>query len=76
MFYWVVKAILTPILRTLFRPWVEGADTIPAEGAAVLASNHLSSRHPSLWPAQTPRPVFTTSPRPTTGSGPESMIRH
>ena len=26
MFYWVVKAILTPILRVCFRPWVQGAE--------------------------------------------------
>ena len=42
MFYWVVKAVLTPILKTLFRPWVEGGENIPAEGGAILASNHLS----------------------------------
>ena len=37
MFYWVVKAILTPILRVFFRPWVEGGDHIPVEGPAILA---------------------------------------
>ena len=42
MFYWIVKAILTPILRTLFRPWVDGAEHLPTEGGAILASNHLS----------------------------------
>jgi len=42
VFYWVVKAVLTPILKTLFRPWVEGGENIPAEGGAILASNHLS----------------------------------
>jgi len=42
VFYWVVKAVLTPILKTLFRPWVEGSENIPAEGGAILASNHLS----------------------------------
>jgi 1-acyl-sn-glycerol-3-phosphate acyltransferase len=42
VFYWVVKGILTPILRTLFRPWVEGAENFPQSGAAILASNHLS----------------------------------
>jgi 1-acyl-sn-glycerol-3-phosphate acyltransferase len=40
--YWVVKAILTPILRFLFRVRVEGAEHLPAEGAAILASNHVS----------------------------------
>ena len=41
MTYWLVKAILTPILRFLFRVRVEGAENIP-DGAAILASNHLS----------------------------------
>ena len=42
MFYWIVKAFLTPILRTLFRPWVDGAEHLPSQGGAILASNHLS----------------------------------
>lgn len=42
MAYWVVKAILTPILRFFFRVRVEGAGHVPAHGPAVLASNHLS----------------------------------
>jgi 1-acyl-sn-glycerol-3-phosphate acyltransferase len=42
VFYWVVKAILAPFLRLVFRPWVEGADNVPRTGAAILASNHLS----------------------------------
>src|SRR5207249_9168399 len=40
--YWVLKAILTPILRLLFRVRVEGAENVSASGAAILASNHLS----------------------------------
>ncbi len=42
MAYWVVKAVLTPILRFLFRVRVEGAEHVPSEGAAILASNHVS----------------------------------
>ena len=43
MFYWVLKTlVLGPILKLLFRPWVEGQENIPPEGAAILASNHLS----------------------------------
>jgi 1-acyl-sn-glycerol-3-phosphate acyltransferase len=41
--YWVLKTVLLgPVLRLLFRPWIEGADNIPASGPAILASNHLS----------------------------------
>jgi 1-acyl-sn-glycerol-3-phosphate acyltransferase len=34
--------VLGPPLKLLFRPWVEGMDNIPADGPAILASNHLS----------------------------------
>jgi len=40
--YWVLKAVLTPILRLLFPVRVEGLDHVPKQGAAILASNHLS----------------------------------
>src|SRR5206468_3766498 len=36
------KAILTPILRLLFKVRVEGAEHVPSGGPAILASNHLS----------------------------------
>ncbi|HSN05779.1 MAG TPA: lysophospholipid acyltransferase family protein [Candidatus Angelobacter sp.] len=43
MFYWVCKYILIgPWVRLLFRPKVEGLENLPADGAAILASNHLS----------------------------------
>src|SRR3954452_15543569 len=40
--YWVLKALLTPILRFLFRVRVEGAENLPKKGPAILAINHLS----------------------------------
>jgi len=40
--YWVLKAILTPILRLLFKVRVEGGEHVPSGGPAILASNHLS----------------------------------
>ena len=42
MAYWVMKAILTPVLRFFFRVRVEGGEHIPSQGAAILASNHVS----------------------------------
>ena len=43
MFYWFLKTIVIgPIIKLLFRPWVEGEENIPEEGAAIFASNHLS----------------------------------
>ena len=42
MTYWLVKAILTPVLRFFFRVRVEGIEHLPESGPAILASNHLS----------------------------------
>ena len=42
MAYWILKAVLTPVLRFFFRVRVEGLDRLPADGPAILASNHVS----------------------------------
>jgi 1-acyl-sn-glycerol-3-phosphate acyltransferase len=42
MTYWILKAVLTPVLRFLYRVRVEGLENVPADGAAILASNHVS----------------------------------
>ncbi|MDT7550024.1 MAG: 1-acyl-sn-glycerol-3-phosphate acyltransferase [Actinomycetota bacterium] len=70
MFYWVVKAILTPILRVLFRPWVEGGEHIPTEGGAILASNHLSFSDSIFLPLVVPRKItFLAKADYFTGTG-------
>jgi 1-acyl-sn-glycerol-3-phosphate acyltransferase len=40
--YWVLKAILTPVLRYFFKVRIVGAENIPAEGPVIMASNHIS----------------------------------
>jgi 1-acyl-sn-glycerol-3-phosphate acyltransferase len=43
MFYKFMKNLVAgPILTTIFRPWVIGAENIPATGGVIMASNHLS----------------------------------
>src|SRR5438046_7221284 len=42
MAYWVLKAVLTPLLRFFYRVRVEGAENLPRNGPVILASNHLS----------------------------------
>jgi 1-acyl-sn-glycerol-3-phosphate acyltransferase len=43
VFYWFLKLVaIGPALRLVFRPRTEGLENVPDEGAAVLASNHLS----------------------------------
>jgi 1-acyl-sn-glycerol-3-phosphate acyltransferase len=40
--YWVLKAVLTPVLHLLWRVRVEGRRNLPPDGPAVLAANHQS----------------------------------
>lgn len=42
MAYWILKLILTPILRVCFRVRVEGREHLPADGPVILAANHRS----------------------------------
>ena len=42
MAYWIVKALLTPVLRVLFRVRVEGREHIARAGPVILAANHRS----------------------------------
>jgi len=56
VFYWVLKTVvLGPLLKLLFRPWVEGEEHIPEEGAAIFASNHLSFSDSIFLPLMVPR---------------------
>lgn len=43
MFYWLLKHLLLgPVMRLSCRPRVQGAEHVPADGGAILASNHLA----------------------------------
>ncbi len=42
MAYWILKAILTPVLRLFYRVRVEGSDVVPRHGPVILAANHRS----------------------------------
>jgi 1-acyl-sn-glycerol-3-phosphate acyltransferase len=58
LFYWFLKRIvLGPLLRLTFRPYVLGAENVPEEGPAILASNHLSFSDSFFLPLMVPRRV-------------------
>ena len=58
MFYQFLKyVVLGPILKLLFRPWVEGAENLPVKGPAILASNHLSFSDSIFLPLCVPRRI-------------------
>jgi 1-acyl-sn-glycerol-3-phosphate acyltransferase len=70
LFYWIVKLLLTPVLRVCFRPWVDGAEHLPAQGGAILASNHLSFSDSIFLPLVVPRKVtFLAKSDYFTGTG-------
>jgi 1-acyl-sn-glycerol-3-phosphate acyltransferase len=75
VFYWVVKALLWPFLRLLFRPWTEGTENVPREGPAILASNHLSFSDHFFAPLPLPRKVvFLAKAEYFTGRGLKGLV--
>jgi 1-acyl-sn-glycerol-3-phosphate acyltransferase len=42
MAYWILKGVLTPILRFFYRVRVEGLEHVPDRGPVIMASNHVS----------------------------------
>ncbi|PPK64176.1 lysophospholipid acyltransferase family protein [Actinokineospora auranticolor] len=58
MLYWLMKwVLLGPLLRLFFRPRVEGLENVPADGGALLASNHLAVSDSFFLPLVVPRRV-------------------
>ncbi|WP_413543654.1 lysophospholipid acyltransferase family protein [Citricoccus nitrophenolicus] len=76
MFYWFAKTfVVAPVTNLLFRPWVKGLDNVPQEGAAILASNHLSVSDSIFMPAQLDRQVhFLAKKEYFTGTGPKGWM--
>jgi len=71
VWYFLLKNIfLGPALKVLFRPWIKGAEKIPTDGAAILASNHLSFSDSIFLPLMLRRPVvFLAKSEYFTGKG-------
>lgn len=71
MIYWLLKyVVLGPILKLIFRPVVDGRDMVPATGAAIIASNHLSFSDSIFMPLMVRRKVtFVAKAEYFTGTG-------
>ncbi|MFD3490811.1 lysophospholipid acyltransferase family protein [Streptomyces sp. NPDC058690] len=54
----LIKAVLGPLLRLMFRPQVEGVKNIPGDGPVILAGNHLTFIDSMIMPICCDRPVF------------------
>nr|WP_308169505.1 lysophospholipid acyltransferase family protein [Acrocarpospora catenulata] len=57
MFYTVAKFLSTPAVHVLWRARIDGRQHVPAQGPAILASNHLSVLDSFFLPALLPRRV-------------------
>jgi 1-acyl-sn-glycerol-3-phosphate acyltransferase len=57
MAYWVLKVLLTPVLRLCWRIRVTGREHLPADGAVILAANHRSFLDSLFLPLVVPRRV-------------------
>ncbi|WP_133852800.1 lysophospholipid acyltransferase family protein [Labedaea rhizosphaerae] len=57
MLYQVVRRVLAPLLKAVFRPHVEGIEDVPPEGPVIFASNHLSFIDSIIIPLIAPRSV-------------------
>ena len=55
MLYWVIKAILKPLLGALYRVRGEGIENLPRRGPAIIAANHLSFLDSFFIPLMVPR---------------------
>lgn len=55
IFYRVLRLVLTPILRALYRVKLEGLDGFPVSGPVIVASNHLSFLDSFFIPLCVPR---------------------
>ena len=55
--YALGRAVLTPLVRVIYRPRVEGKANVPRTGPVIFASNHLSFIDSVAIPVAAPRPV-------------------
>jgi 1-acyl-sn-glycerol-3-phosphate acyltransferase len=74
--YWFFKYFLIgPPLRLTCRPWVEGLESVPKEGPAIIASNHLSFSDSFFLPLVVRRRItFVAKAEYFTGRGLKGMI--
>src|SRR3954451_13576051 len=71
LFYWFLKFVAVgPVAKLVFRPQPEGTENVPADGPAILASNHLSAADWIFMPLSLKRRVtFLAKAEYFTGTG-------
>jgi 1-acyl-sn-glycerol-3-phosphate acyltransferase len=77
LFYWFLKFVaIGPAVKLVLRPKAVGTEHVPATGAAILASNHLSAADWIFMPLQLKRRVtFLAKAEYFTGKGPKGVAQ-
>jgi 1-acyl-sn-glycerol-3-phosphate acyltransferase len=77
LFYWFLKFVaIGPVVKLVFRPRAEGREHVPAGGAAILASNHISAADWIFMPMSLRRRVtFLAKQEYFTGTGLKGMLQ-
>jgi 1-acyl-sn-glycerol-3-phosphate acyltransferase len=75
LLYRVVRIVLHPVSKLLFRPVVEGVGNVPPQGPVIIASNHLSFIDSVVIPLLAPRRVvFLAKAEYFEGSGLRGLL--
>jgi len=77
LFYWFLKFVAVgPVAKLVSRPQPQGVEHVPARGAAILASNHLSAADWVFMPLMLKRRVtFLAKQEYFTGTGPKGWAQ-
>ncbi|MFC4004249.1 lysophospholipid acyltransferase family protein [Prauserella oleivorans] len=75
MLHLLIRRLLAPLARLLWRPDVRGAENVPATGPVILAANHRSAIDTAVIPLVAPRPVsFLGKAEYFTGKGVKARL--
>jgi 1-acyl-sn-glycerol-3-phosphate acyltransferase len=77
LFYWFLKFVaIGPVVKLVFHPRAQGTEHVPATGAAILASNHLSAADWIFMPLSLRRRVtFLAKAEYFTGTGIKGFLQ-
>jgi 1-acyl-sn-glycerol-3-phosphate acyltransferase len=77
LFYWFLKFVaIGPVVKLVYRPAADGTSHVPATGAAILASNHLSAADWIFMPLSLKRRVtFLAKAEYFTGRGVKGFLQ-
>src|SRR3954469_19378675 len=77
LFYWFLKFVaIGPVVKLVYRPDAAGTGSVPATGAAILASNHLSAADWIFMPLSLKRRVtFLAKAEYFTGRGLKGFLQ-